>query len=213
VIKAVIFDFDGVLAESVNIKTEAFRSLFEPEGPDIAKEVVAYHLENAGVSRFEKFRYIYKEILKRPLGDEEFESLCRRFEKLVLDAVIAAPEVGGATECLRGLYGKARLFIVSGTPQEEIRLIAKVREMEHYFEGIYGSPQTKTELVNIILRERGLIPDEVVFVGDAMTDYRAAMETGTGFIARMTPETGEHWRGLGVKAISDMAGCIKELGI
>jgi len=69
-IKAIIFDFDGVLVESVDIKTKAFAGLFEHEGDSIVRRVVAYHIKNAGVSRFEKFRHIYKEMLDRELTEE-----------------------------------------------------------------------------------------------------------------------------------------------
>lgn len=210
-LKAVIFDFDGVLAESVNIKTEAFKRLFEKEGTDVVDRVIVYHLEHGGVSRFEKFKYIYKEILRRTLSDEEFSSLCERFEELVLSAVMSAPEVNGASECLRKLQGKVRLFIVSGTPQDEMRLIAKVRGIGHYFDGIYGSPETKTELVRKILDTYNLKADEVVFIGDAMTDYNAAKETGTGFIARITPETEVFWKGLSVRRIGSISDCEREL--
>lgn len=212
-IKAVIFDFDGVLAESVNIKTEAFKRLFEKEGKDAQDKIVAYHLEHGGISRFEKFRYIYKEILKRPLSDKEFDSLCKRFEELVLEGVISAPEVNGASECLRKLQGRVKLFIVSGTPEDEIRLIVKVREMEHFFTGIYGSPKTKAELLGNILKEENLSKDEVVFIGDAMTDYNAAKDTGIGFLARKTPETEKLWETLNVKTVSDIKDCLKGLGI
>ncbi len=211
-LRAVIFDFDGVLAESVGIKTEAFRRLFEKEGTEAVNKIVAYHLEHGGVSRFEKFRHIYGEILKRPLSDEEFDRLCREFEGLVLEGVIRAPEVNGSAECLRKLKGKAKLFIVSGTPEEEIRHIAEARGTAHYFDAIYGSPRTKTELVREILSKKGLSPNEVVFVGDAMTDYNAAMETGVGFIARITPETEGLWKGLNIKAIRDMADCAALFG-
>jgi len=212
-VKAVIFDFDGVLAESVGIKTEAFRKLFEKEGPEAVNKIVAYHLEHGGVSRFEKFRHIYKEILKRPLGDGEFDLLCRKFGEFVLEEVIRAPEVNGSAECLRKLHGKAKLFIVSGTPEEEMRHIAEARGTARYFDGIYGSPLTKAELVREILKGNGLSPDEVVFVGDAMTDYNAAMETGVGFIARITPETEGLWKDLDVKVVGDMAACVSLLGL
>jgi len=46
-IKAIIFDFDGVLVESVDIKTKAFAGLFEHEGDSIVRRVVAYHIKNA----------------------------------------------------------------------------------------------------------------------------------------------------------------------
>ncbi|MBI4823538.1 MAG: HAD family hydrolase [Nitrospirae bacterium] len=212
-LKAVIFDFDGVLAESVNIKTEAFRRLFEKEGAETVNKIVAYHLEHGGVSRFEKFRYIYKEILRRLLPEEEFERLCKRFKELVLEGVMTAPEVDGASECLKRLHGKVKLFIVSGTPEEEMRLIAKVRNIEHFFDGIYGSPETKTELVRKVLSTYNLKADEVVFIGDAMTDYDAAKETGTGFIARAISETEGLWRGLNVRRVKSISDCVMELGL
>src|SRR3989338_6081547 len=96
VIKAVIFHFDGVLVESVDIKTNAFALLFKPEGKDVVRKVVGYHLKHGGISRFEKFIYIYKAILKRRLADETFRRLCGRFAKLVVDEVVKAPYVKGA---------------------------------------------------------------------------------------------------------------------
>lgn len=212
-LRAVIFDFDGVLAESVNIKTEAFRRLFEAEGPEAVKAIEAYHLAHLGISRFEKFKYMYGEVLNRPLDEDEFQRLSRGFEALVLEAVKAAPEVKGASECLKGLYGRLRLFIVSGTPEVEMRLIAEARGIARYFEGIYGAPETKAALVRKILLDGGLEPGDVVFIGDAMTDYRAAMETGTGFIARFTEDTADMWKALGVRAVPDMTGCASLLGL
>ena len=58
-IKAIVFDFDGVLAESANLKTRAFSDLFKGEDEETVRQIVAYHLKNAGVSRFEKFKIIY----------------------------------------------------------------------------------------------------------------------------------------------------------
>ena len=42
-IKAIIFDYDGVIAESNFIKTEAMEILFEKEGKEIQSKVVKYH--------------------------------------------------------------------------------------------------------------------------------------------------------------------------
>ena len=52
-----IFDFDGVIAESVSAKTDAFREMYLPYGEEIANQVVDYHINHGGVSRFEKFKY------------------------------------------------------------------------------------------------------------------------------------------------------------
>ncbi|MDD5437468.1 MAG: HAD hydrolase-like protein, partial [Candidatus Omnitrophica bacterium] len=83
-LRAIIFDFDGVLVESVDLKTGAFAKLFAAEGEDVVRKVVEYHLGNTGVSRFDKFRYIYKNILNRELSEEKFADLGRDFADLVM---------------------------------------------------------------------------------------------------------------------------------
>ena len=55
-IKAIIFDFDGVIVESMDIKTQAFAHLFRKCSEDIIKKVIQLHLDNGGMSRYEKFK-------------------------------------------------------------------------------------------------------------------------------------------------------------
>ena len=54
-VKNIFFDFDGVIADSVNVKTEAFEKIYLPYGKEIAEKVINHHRENGGMSRFEKF--------------------------------------------------------------------------------------------------------------------------------------------------------------
>ena len=99
-IKCVIFDFDGVLAESVEVKTCAYTLLFAEEEGEAINQFIDYHIKNGGVSRFEKIRVFYKDILQRPLSDKRFQELALRFSSLVVDKVVAAPWVEGAREFL-----------------------------------------------------------------------------------------------------------------
>ena len=50
-IKTIIFDLDGVIIESGEIKTRAFALLFN-DYPDELPEIIAYHQKNAGISKF-----------------------------------------------------------------------------------------------------------------------------------------------------------------
>ena len=132
-IRGVAFDFDGVLVESVDVKTKAYARLFEEYGEGVVSRVVDYHLTNGGVSRFVKFRVIYSEILNKPLSEKKFQSLCDEFSNIVVDEVVAAPWVEGAREFLENNKNRYLFFIVSGTPQDELRSIVRRREMDHYF--------------------------------------------------------------------------------
>lgn len=184
-IKAIIFDFDGVIVESVDIKTKAFARLFEHEGRVVVEKVVDYHLKNGGVSRFDKFRYFYKEILRIPLSDQQFEKLCSSFSELVMEEVVKAPYVKGSKEILDKYSRICQCFVATGTPQEEIDEIIIKRGMSHYFKGVYGSPKKKYVIVREILDTYCIKPEEVIYVGDAMSDYQAACENSVRFIARI----------------------------
>jgi beta-phosphoglucomutase-like phosphatase (HAD superfamily) len=51
-VQAVIFDFDGVIVESMDIKTQAFVELFR-DHPEHHETIVRLHLENGGMSRYD----------------------------------------------------------------------------------------------------------------------------------------------------------------
>lgn len=183
-IKIIIFDFDGVLVESVGIKTRAFAKLFEKERKDLVDKIVDYHLENGGVSRYEKFKYIYKEILRRPLNAEEFQALCSRFAAIVVEDVIGAPYVRGAKEFLENHAAEYKYFVVSATPQGEIEEIIRKRNMHRFFAGVYGAPAEKYAVVREILAKENIEPKNVAYIGDAMSDYLAAEDNSVHFVAR-----------------------------
>jgi beta-phosphoglucomutase len=58
-----ILDFDGVIVESIPLKTVAFSKIFSFAPPKHLDEIIAFHLENGGMSRYDKFRHIYANIL------------------------------------------------------------------------------------------------------------------------------------------------------
>jgi HAD superfamily hydrolase (TIGR01549 family) len=187
-IKAVIFDFDGVLVESLDIKTSAFKELFNKYNKKTLNSIINYHLRNTGISRYIKFKHIYAEILKRPLSNSQFKILCKKFAQLVIKAVINAAYVRGAESFLERFKNKYKLFVVSATPEEELAYIIKRRKMSKYFEGISGAPAKKDEYIKEIMESYRLLPQEVVFIGDALSDYQAAKINGVNFIVRKVPK-------------------------
>ncbi len=212
-IKALVFDFDGVLVESVDIKTNAFAKLFESEGSLAAKKVIKYHIENGGVSRYEKFKYIYKHILGRALNEADFNDLCGRFSALVMEEVIKAPYVKGAKEFLSGYASTYKCFISSATPQDEIEKIVEARKMSHYFTEVHGAPEKKASIVRNIINAHAVSREEVVYVGDALSDFEAAHDNGILFIARVNG-SGCDFKNIGcikIKNLSGLPGIITDI--
>lgn len=185
-ISTIIFDFDGVLLESVSVKTDAFCRLFSFT-PTYVDQIVQFHLDNGGMSRFDKFRHIYTNILHTDLSQEQFDLLSQRFSDLVEEAVATAPFVDGTLDFLETASRKYTLYIVSATPEEElVRIVAK-KDISRYFSGIYGSPQKKVDHIRQIVTTHGCSPKDVLFIGDAINDWQAARESGVRFIARVRP--------------------------
>ena len=205
-IAALILDFDGVILESVGVKTRAFHELFSFR-PDLVGEIVDYHRRNTGVSRFDKFRHIYREILKEPLTDKQFTWLSDRYADLVVDGVLASPFVPGAQEFLRKFSTRLPLFIVSASPQEELESIIRRRGLSPFSRKVFGAPTRKEEAIREIFVMTGSAPGETLFVGDALNDLNAAMATGVRFIGRQPPEEPDRFRGMeGVETVvADLA--------
>ncbi|MCG3168321.1 MAG: Phosphoglycolate phosphatase [Bacteroidia bacterium] len=179
---AIVFDFDGVLVESVDVKTRAFASLYEPYGAEVVKQVVAWHLAHGGVSRYEKFRHFHQAFLGRTLAPAEESELGERFSALVEKAVIAAAWVPGAREFLEEWHARLPLYVASGTPEEELLRIVARRGMARYFAGVAGAPRKKGEILRDFLDRCGALPARLLMVGDAMTDFDGAAEAGVPFL-------------------------------
>ncbi len=213
-IKAIIFDFDGVLVESAHIKTNAFRQLFS-SWDDKVEEIVSYHMENMGISRYVKFKHFYENILHEEYSEAVGQQLGAEFSNAVLDEIKKAPYVNGAEEFLHANHQKYLLFIASGTPQEELDEIISCRGMEKFFKEIHGTPRTKREIVEGILHKYNIKRDEAVFIGDAESDMIAAREAGIEFFLRLTSEN-ESLSSYGNHKINDLTQLkdkIEEVGL
>jgi HAD superfamily hydrolase (TIGR01549 family) len=181
--QAVFFDFDGVILDSVDIKTKAFAKMFCSYGTKVEREVVSYHLKHEGISRFKKFRYFYENILKKEITEEKLEHLGEMFTNLVLEGVLESPFVEGVLETLEQLHTLGiPAYIVSGTPHEEINYIVKEKGLSHFFKAVHGSPRQKGEIIKNILNNNGYQRASCLFIGDAMSDYNASQESGVCFL-------------------------------
>ena len=203
-IKAIIFDFDGVLVESVNVKTRAFAKMFEDKGEEVVRQVTSFHLKNGGMTRDKKIMFYYNEILMCPLSDEKLEELCDTFSRLVVDEVIRSPYVEGAKEFLEKFYSEIDFYVASGTPEQELREIVKRRGMSLFFKGVFGSPVQKGEIAKMILKQNGYNSKEVVYVGDSIADLRGAIESGTRFIGRLDDSGHDPFTDNDVNVVKDM---------
>ncbi|MBF0248911.1 MAG: HAD family hydrolase, partial [Alphaproteobacteria bacterium] len=152
-----------------------------------------------------KIRKYHKDFLGVDLSDDEHARWVQRYGDIVEDQVVAAPAVAGALEFLDSHTGRMGLYVVSGTPEDELKRIVAAKGWEGYFDGVFGSPRLKPAIIDAILAEAGLERGRTLFVGDAMTDYNAARETGLRFLGRV-PQGGENLFPPGTEIVPDLTG-------
>ena len=69
-IDALFFDFDGVIADSVEVKTDAFAELFNDEGLEVQQKVIDHHRNHGGMTRREKFQHYYQKHRRASMKQE-----------------------------------------------------------------------------------------------------------------------------------------------
>jgi phosphoglycolate phosphatase-like HAD superfamily hydrolase len=184
-VSTILFDFDGTLVESLDVKISAFASLYRRYGEDVERAAVQHYREHSGVSRLKRIRHCHEQILGQTPSEAEINALGDRFGAMVEDKVVAAEWVPGARELLEAQLGVRPLIIASATPQEELERIIEKRGMRHYFDSIFGSPPDKTEIIREIVANRRLEPEGVIMIGDGRADYEAAITNGVRFVGRV----------------------------
>ncbi|BHH82570.1 HAD family hydrolase [Desulforhopalus sp. 52FAK] len=182
-LRAIFFDFDGVLIDSVSTKTEAFRTLFMDYPEDIIEKVLFHHQQHGGISRVEKIAHAHAHYIGVPLTEDVLQQWANHYSELVVEKVIEEKWIAGAEEFLLSMRGsEIKSFVISGTPEVELQYILQKRGMSDSFHEQLGSPVRKPDHIKMLLDTYHLDPSECVFVGDAYTDYDAAKETGLHFI-------------------------------
>ncbi len=184
----IVFDFDGTLCDSLQVKTEAFHLLYlDEQGPKFADRVRAYHLANAGVPRYDKIRYVETEMIGSEPSDERVEEMAARFGKIVEEQVIAAPLFDGVLDFLEAV--DLPVAVASATPTEELRRIIDAKCIDRFFVAVEGSPRSKGDIVTRLASD----PARVLMVGDQPSDLAAATQAGTEFIAIVAPGEPRDW--------------------
>ena len=182
-IKTIILDFDGTIVESVGIKDSAFKILFS-EYPEHLERIMEYHLANNATVRFDKFKHITENILKKEYNEDMEKLLSRRFSELVFKRIVECPYVQGTEDFLNYFREKVPLYLASASPAEELEKILEARDLKKYFKNVYAIPWVKMDVIQDILKRENILPEEAVFIGDAFEDYEAARLTNVFFIGR-----------------------------
>ena len=180
--KFIIFDFDGVIVDSVKIKEEIYCELFSQISTSELEDIKKYIRNNSHISREEKIQYIYKNISKNNL--KSLEELTKLFPIILFSKLKKIKPIKDIKKFLN-LLNSSRKIIISAAPRSEIIKIIKDNNLEAYFDEIYGSIKEK-HLVIKEFNKSGIQKKQMIFIGDKLSDFNSAEKAGIDFIGRVS---------------------------
>ena len=140
-VAAIVFDFDGVLADSEPLHLKAYQALLEPQG--IHLDEAAYCERYLGYDDEGALRKIAEDY-GLLLGDEEIELLIVEkghvFERLVGEKDVLYP---GAADCVRRLAAAWPVGVASGALRADIDLILRGARVGELFAFIVAAGDTE----------------------------------------------------------------------
>ncbi len=180
--RSVFFDFDGIIVDSNQLKFDAFFDILPADDERLHRA-----MDDVLFTHREKSRY---EILERTftacgVGKDDIDRTVEHYAKAYNDCIqrqiLSRGLNPGVQELLKEISHDADLYIITGTPEEQVQETIDGLEIRNFFKGCYGSPRKKTDVINLILLENGYDRERACMVGDGESDMLAAQSCNIPF--------------------------------
>ncbi len=168
-LKAIIFDMDGVLFESHDAWVKVFNKSREHFG-----------LKPISVEEFDKNCWSVDSsiVVPRYFQGKSTKDVTSYYDKIFLEFIDDVILTKKAKETLEGLKKrKIRLAIATNTYHKQAERILKVMGLRKYFEVIVGADDVRIgkpepDIIYKAVKELGLKISEIVFIGDNKIDMQ-----------------------------------------
>ena len=179
--QTVFFDCDGVVLNSNQTKTDAFRRTLKDYPSNLVDIFIDFHQMNMGISRYGKFHHFFNTIFSIENNHEIIKKSVKDFSLITREKLLDCKIIPGVEDLLSYLLDKKiQCFLVTGGDEEEVKFIFRKRKLEKYFKGIYGSPTDKYRNLEKIQEDHQI--DNALFFGDSRIDLDVAEMFNLDFI-------------------------------
>lgn len=181
-IKNILWDFDGVILDSMPVRDYGFRKIFESYTEELVEEFIKYHRINGGLSRFHKIEYFYNTLLNKEISTEQIQEYANKFTIIMKKQLINKKYlIQDSVDFIKSNHKNYNFHIVSGSEHQELNYLCEKLDLSDYFLSINGSPTPKNDLVKNLLEQEQYNKEETILIGDSINDYEAAIKNGISF--------------------------------
>jgi phosphoglycolate phosphatase len=163
--KTILFDFDGVIADSFEAAFEVNKTLT----PGLTEERMK-----------ERFMGNINESIAKEMGHDGAKKNNGNFFDLYVPKMMDARIFPGMLDTIKSLAEKYILIIISSTISSPIREYMESHDAARYFAEIMGNDvhKSKVEKIKMVFNKYGISAKDCVFITDTLGDLREAEKTG-----------------------------------
>ncbi len=193
--RAVLFDFDGVIADTENVHIAAWERTFALLGWDVEPEVCVRAAEQ------DDFAFLADVFLEKGIEDGDVTGWIRRKQGITRELLASSPRIyPGVRELVAALHGKATLAVVSGTWRENLTTVLDAAGLAGAFSLVLGKedvgrPKPDPEIYQLALKKLNVDANSAVAIEDSPTGLLSAKGAGLSVVAvghrRPSPEWAE----------------------
>lgn len=186
--RLVVFDLDGVVVDSNELKVECMREALAEFGTELVGPYIHEFRRTFGRTRREHFLSFHR----YHLGGEEatgerFETFYQRYAggyaELLAERYPKAPLCPDADVLVRSLSARGLpLYVATGTLTAEAERVLDGHGLAGEFRAVLGGDEPKARRLSTALAAVGAAPGEAVLLGDSRQDLLAAQTVGMGFV-------------------------------
>jgi HAD superfamily hydrolase (TIGR01509 family) len=185
--EAVIFDWDGTLADTKKVILLAFHRTLQENNCDVGDEFIASRI---GIGASETFNEILR-VAKRPYEQPILDRLVERKSQLEIEYTDQVRLFGGAMELLDALQGKVKVGLASMNNRSVILHMIKELKVEKYFPIILTAESIShskpdPEIFQKCAKQLKAKPSKCVVLEDSVFGVKAAKSAGMACIAVTT---------------------------
>ncbi len=176
--KAFLIDFDGVIAETENHHIAAWQRTLSFMGLQVPDEAAARAAE------VDDREFLADLFTERGIPVDKVNEWVRRKQELTVELLRHAPRVyPGVVEVVRGLHGRLKLAVVSGTWRENIEAVLHAAGLADAFDLIVGKEDVTRrkpdpEAYLLALKKLRLSPKSVLVLEDSPSGIASARAAG-----------------------------------